>query len=706
MPGMKLLRSSVIAGMMARGGSQPDAVHKVLAELGFPEVDLEVQKLCSLEGFSCDAHQRLVRLDLSLRDLRGRLPKELGELEALEELDLMGNQLKGEIPKELGQLKKLRELELSKNQLNGPIPHELGQLHLLERLLLGQNELVGEIPSELGQLELLEELTLARNQLEGSIPPELGRLTALEVLDLSQNRLTGPVPEELCELQTLDWLDLSQNQLAGELPASLGQLESLEKLDLSENHFQGPIPADLGHLSSLVMLDLLGNRLSGSIPPELRGLRLLRVLSLAENQLTGEIPWQLSELMNLEVLSLEKNHLVGEIPPQLGQLKSLKLLHLSWNQLVGELPGEISELESLEELALAENQLGGAKSLASFWTLPHLQVLDLSHNSFSGELGWGNQQHEAASRSKSKLRHLDLSHNQFHGSLFGLAEVFCASPVGGVLQELRLNHNDFTGDVPACLMQFRRLTLLTLNNNHLQGSLPDVNATDLVVLALHQNHLSGVLPSLHQLQHLGVLTLHENSIGGSISDLSLSAICMDNSKFRMEGRGCKELKMMKSCQEQVQRIESNCPSWIGCPSTGRANVTLHRNRFSCSVPERLGNVSVIGLVIMGNMLGLGRELNSSWILPEEQQSFLYYSYEVWTSNIYALGGFLLLLFFVLLCHLPQRRRVQETSRNLDVSTTARVVSSNLALLLGFPVGSQRVFRRLLGEDVFRRVELF
>lgn len=80
--------------------------------------------------------------------------------------------------------------------------------------------------------------------------------------------------------------------------------------------------------------------------------------------------------------------------------------------------------------------------------------------------------------------------------------------------------------------------------------------------------------------------------------------------------------------------------------------------------------------------------------------------QVWTSNIYALGGFLLLLFFVLLCHLPQRRRVQETSRNLDVSTTARVVSSNLALLLGFPVGSQRVFRRLLGEDVFRRVELF
>ena len=85
---------------------------------------------------------------------------------------------------------------------------------------------------------------------------------------------------------------------------------------------------------------------------------------------------------------------------------------------------------------------------------------------------------------------------------------------------------------------------------------------------------------------------------------------------------------MHPARSKCSALRATAPAGLVAPAPDARNVTLHRNRFSCSVPERLGNVSVIGLVIMGNMLGLGRELNSSWILPEEQQSFLYYSYEV------------------------------------------------------------------------------
>lgn len=243
-------------------------------------------------------------------------------------------------------------------------------------------------------------------------------------------------------------------------------------------------------------------------------------------------------------------------------------------------------------------------------------------------------------------------------------------------------------------MGFQRLNFLALNNNNFQGSLPEVNATELVVLALHKNHLSGVLPSLLSLQHLGVLTLHENSIGGSVNDLSLSATCIDNSKFKMLGMGCVTWKRAISNFKNdttalfldtteaadVQELKENCPSLFGCPGHSTAYITLHRNRFSCKVPAHIAaeNVTVAGLVIMGNMLGFGHELNSSWILPEEKQSFLYYSGEVWKSNRNVLYGFLVLLSFAALCY-PRRQRLQEALWNLDANGTAWVASSHFAL---------------------------
>eukprot|EP00913_Durusdinium_trenchii_P032220 g30169.t1 len=96
------------------------------------------------------------------------------------------------------------------------------------------------------------------------------------------------------------------------------------------------------------------------------------------------------------------------------------------------------------------------------------------------------------------------------------------------------------------------------------------------------------------------------------------------------------------------------------------------------VPERVDNVTVTGLVVMGNMLGSGYELASSWILPEEKQSFLYYSHEVWQSNWHVLCGFLLLLLLAAVCR--PRQRLQKTLRSLEVSTTAPVASANFGLL--------------------------
>ena len=49
-------------------------------------------------------------------------------------------------------------LDLSMSQLSGPIPPEIGQLTALTRLVLSGNELSDSIPPEIGELTNLSEL--------------------------------------------------------------------------------------------------------------------------------------------------------------------------------------------------------------------------------------------------------------------------------------------------------------------------------------------------------------------------------------------------------------------------------------------------------------------------------------------------------------------------------------------------------------------
>ena len=81
----------------------------------------------------------------------------------------------------------------------------------------------------------------------------------------------------------------------------------------------------------------------------------------------------------------------------------------------------------------------------------------------------------------------------------------------------------------------------------------------------------------------------------------------------------------------------NCPRWCNACPNRTANITLHRNRLSGNIPSSISRTDVLGLCIMGNMLGNGREISPSWILTEEKQPFLYYSPKVWNSHTQLLG---------------------------------------------------------------------
>jgi Leucine-rich repeat (LRR) protein len=290
------------------------------------------------KGVSCNAFDRVSKLELQYFNLDGSLPAELGDLEQLISLKLFGNPLlTGSIPPELGNLSNLQYFEAFNCALTGSIPPELGNLSKVGHIRLYNNQLTGSIPPEMGDLSMLRYLVLSGNQLTGNIPPELGKLD-LRQLDVGFNQLSGSIPPELSNLTNLMDFSVDFNQLSGSIPSFLGTFSDLYFLNLRSNKFSGEIPPELGNLTNnLQELNLGSNQLSGGIPPELSALAAnLLELRLEHNRLSGSIPSQLGDLTGLERLYLYGNQLSGDIPTELENLTALlntNGLRIRWNAL-------------------------------------------------------------------------------------------------------------------------------------------------------------------------------------------------------------------------------------------------------------------------------------------------------------------------------------------------------------------------------------
>ena len=138
-------------------------------------------------------------------------------------LNLSVEQLTGQIPPEIGKLTNLTYLNLASNQLTGSIPQEIGNLVNMTHLQLWFNQLTGKIPPEIGNLKNLEGLGLANNQFTEEIPAEIGNLKNLTGLNLSSNQLTGKIPDSLCDIypNLSFFFSVNNNQLCPPYPDCL-----------------------------------------------------------------------------------------------------------------------------------------------------------------------------------------------------------------------------------------------------------------------------------------------------------------------------------------------------------------------------------------------------------------------------------------------------------------------------------------------------
>ncbi|EEF37616.1 LRR receptor-like serine/threonine-protein kinase ERL2 [Ricinus communis] len=261
--------------------------------------------------------------------------------------------------------------------------------------------------------------------LTGRLDPAIGKLSALAELSIVPGRIIGSLPQSLSQLKGLRFLAVSRNFLSGEIPASLGQLRNLKTLDLSYNQLTGPIPHSIGTIPQLSNVILCHNRLSGSVPAFLS--QTLTRLDLKHNDLSGSLsPYALPP--SVQYLSLAWNRLSGPVDRLLNRLNQLNYLDLSMNQFTGGIPGRV-------------------------FTYP-ISNLQLQRNLFCGPVQPSDQ---------VIIGTVDLSYNRLSGQI---------SPLFSSVQNLYLNNNRFTGQVPGSFVDrllAASIQILYLQHNYLTG---------------------------------------------------------------------------------------------------------------------------------------------------------------------------------------------------------------------------------------------
>ncbi|KAK6792979.1 hypothetical protein RDI58_012060 [Solanum bulbocastanum] len=186
----------------------------------------------------------------------------------------------------------------------------------------------------------------------------------------------------------------------------------------------------------------------------------------------------------------------------------------------------ISGFYRVTEISL--DQAGYSGSLPNSFTLPHLEILDMSYNSLSGSI-------PNSFSNLTRLRRLSLSKNSFTGpitssigSLFRLQELFLDNNkfTGSIpksfnglinLNRFELQQNNISGELPN-LNQLRNLISLDLSNNRLAGNFFTVNLPDsMIELSVRNNYLHGEFPlNFEELKFLQVLDLSHNLLSGRI----------------------------------------------------------------------------------------------------------------------------------------------------------------------------------------------
>ena len=452
-------------------------------------------------------------VDLFFNSLTGTIPSSLGLLTNSLQLNLFNNLFSGTIPSTVCLMNGLQYLNIFNNTLTGTIPTCVGLLTNLQEFSVDFNSLRGTVPSTIGCLRNLTLLAIQDNKLTGTLPWELGNITTLQVFGLSNNYLHGTLPSSLQYISELTTLVVSANSFSGTIPSFIWYLSHLKWLDFGENSFVGTISPKLGNLISLEGLLLNSNRLTSTVPPSIQNLSNLQYLMVHKNRLTGSVP-SLNKLSNLVWVLLNDNSFSGSLHDISINSSFLQLCDMSNNRFTGTIPSLAFQYPNLIAYAAAGNCLlrylpedicraRGLRVLAldGLQSSPHCTDPFVHGVTSKSYVLYAYTKHSipACIYNMPHLEILHLSGNAFSGTLPSNIELTAT------FVDLTLSHNILSGTIPSAI-QAKSWSRLDLSYNKLSGTLENTVGLGNSSLALVVNRLSGTTPAvLSSARHVDVL---------------------------------------------------------------------------------------------------------------------------------------------------------------------------------------------------------
>ncbi|KAL1221334.1 Receptor-like protein 31 [Cardamine amara subsp. amara] len=506
----------------------------------------------------------LEEFDVGENSFFGPFPTYLFTIPSLRWIDLGGNDFKG--PIDFGNISlssRLQILRLAHNKLNCPIPKSISKFLNLKKVDLSNISSFGPFPTSLLTIPSLQWVNLAGNQFKGPIHfGNTSSLSSLSILDLSRNKFDGPIPESISKFLNLRELDLSNNKLEGKVPGCLWRLETLKlshnsfsrfgkptavlhqtqmvELHLDSNSFCGPFPRPICKLRSLEFLDLSHNSFNGSIPSCLRNFtKSLQVLNLRNNNFGGILPNMFVNATYLHALDISHNRLEGKLPKSLINCKEMKLLNVAGNKFKDKFPSWLGSLLRLNVLILKSNQFyGPLYRRHTSIGFQMLQVIDVSHNDFSGTFptfyfsNWSKM-----SQMTTLIPKFGDTYMQFYIGMNDFRKFLTDSPYRNSMEMVHkgvdtefekipkdfmaidLSKNRFCGKIPESIGLLKGLHLLNLSSNAFTINIPLslANLTALETLDLSRNQLSGQIPpDLGILSFLSTMDFSHNNLEGPV----------------------------------------------------------------------------------------------------------------------------------------------------------------------------------------------
>ncbi|KAM0874362.1 hypothetical protein ACQ4PT_037471 [Festuca glaucescens] len=303
-------------------------------------------------------------------------------------------------------------------------------------------------------------------------------------------------------------LNLFGMSLKGTLSDDIGSLTELRVLDLSSNKdLGGPLTPAIGKLIQLTHLVLIGCSFSGTVPNELGNLAQLEFFALNSNKFTGSIPPSLGKLSKVTWLDLANNSLTGRLPNSrdngagLDQLLNADHFHLNQNLLEGPIPENMfNSSMRLKHIFLDRNRFSG-NIPASIGVISTLEVLRLNDNNFTGQV--------PPMKMLTKLHVLMLSNNKLRGPMPNLTDM-------NGLQNVDLSNNSFTSSgVPSWFTELKDLMTLTMQSVGISGKLPQelFSRTNLQHVILSDNQLNDTLDMGNNIsKDLDLVDIRNNNI--------------------------------------------------------------------------------------------------------------------------------------------------------------------------------------------------